>query len=279
VRQRATETRTARHAAGDARAAALSPPAYGIDFVDQGVVQRKRKGKVGDEYIRKVLAEVSDKDLHAQLVDAWKLIQERGEALYESEITMSQGGYDADRKKVVLYIPEQSLIQWADTGIEKKGIAIHELVHVAEVIANSGGMADMSATDKSRTRIMETDVPDLLDRMLKIFGLLIGERKVFEAVSYKSSSASKEPTLYGYFYERLNYGTAPLDMKDKSTSHEAVTVVSQLVYVAQAKGGAVLQTKTYAALVELQQEMIASRAKRYAAKLPKGEHKKKAEVE
>ena len=239
------EARTATHAS----APTMSSP-----------VQLKRKGKVTDEHIQNVLAKIGAADLRGQLAEAWDLIRAHGEAYFDDDITTSSGGYDPALQKLIFRIPEKSLFDGSDTTIEKTGIAIHELTHVAEVVANTGGLSNMNYAPNT-TQIMETDVGGLKESIDELFEALDKERKVFQAIAFKSSSGM-DATLYGYIAERLSYAEAAL--RARRTNFEVPTVVNQLAYVLDTKGGgAVRQTATFTVLLDLQQKMIASRTQRY----------------
>jgi hypothetical protein len=221
------------------------------------VSQLKKKGQVTDEYIQDVLKEVENEKLREQLNHAWNLIKDSGgEAFFDDEITQSFGGYDPTAAKLVFRIPEQNFFQWEDTTIDKKGIAIHELTHVAEIAANTGDLHNMDY-DMQTTQIMETDLLKIESILERLFELAKQDKEILQSVVFSSSTTS-ESSLYEYIMERLRYAGGALI--GKNSNHEFPTVVNQLIFVVDAKASeAVKGTETYSWLKILEGLMVDSR--------------------
>jgi hypothetical protein len=220
---------------------------------DAAAIQLKPTGRVTNKYIEKILAEIPDEDLRSQLEHAWNLIGPKGEAYFDDEAEKFRGGYDQEKGTLILYIPEDKWHHFGDLSIEQKGIAIHELTHVAEVVANTKGLA---AIPGDLSKIMETDLADLAGTVRELFNLLDGDAKIFKAVDFRSS------TMYDYVDERLKYAFQYLTA---DRNFEFPTVLNQVIYVIEQKSpkdGTLRKTELYAALLGLQQQATKSRASR-----------------
>lgn len=225
-----------------------------------GVAQLKKKGKVTDDYIQNLLKDIGNEELQKQLKFAWELIQANGEAYFDDEITKSFGVYDPKEEKLVFRIPEQDFFQWKDTTIEKKGIAIHELTHIAEIVANTGGLNNMDY-DMNTPEIMGTDYLMAEKAINAVYEVAEKEKGMLCKIEF-SSSSSHNKTLFGYITERIAY--AGMALQRKKSNFEFPTVVNQLIYVLDKKGNdEVKKSETYSWLKILENQLLDSRTRRF----------------
>jgi hypothetical protein len=217
--------------------------------------ERSRRASI-ENTIQEALQGVADEGLRAQLLNAWQILKlTKGKASFV-EAAKSSGGYERDSGKLVLNIAQQNWLQWGDTTIEKKGIVIHELTHVAEVIANTKGFKEQP---KDFSSIMNTDIAKPEDIVGPLFDLLDKEEDVFKAVTFWSSAGK---TMYNYVDERLKYA-----FQEGLTPYEFPTVVNQLVYVmdqkaSEMRGKKLKDTQIYQKLKKLQTQTKQSRTSR-----------------
>ncbi|MGB3466434.1 MAG: hypothetical protein WBA74_14240, partial [Cyclobacteriaceae bacterium] len=216
-----------------------------------------RQKKVKDDYIKDVLKDVKNKRVREQLHEAWNALNKDGNALYESDSGKHKGGFDTKVNKLILRIPEQGYMDSADSQLDKKAIAVHELTHVAEVIANTKGKKKMTP---GKDPIMESD--SILDEDLieNLFNMLDKDKSVLRKIPFSSvSTGAKNKNMYDFIEDRLLYANQFLA---EGKNFELPTVVNQMIYVMDAKGGEILYTKVYIALHNLQNELAISREKR-----------------
>ncbi len=196
-------------------------------------IQLRRKAAIDRNYVVNVLGDVEDQALKAEFIKAWNLIiKSGGEAYFDDDIAASQAGYDPGSGKLILLVPEQNLLQWADTTLDKKAIFIHELTHIAEVMANTGSLHNMNY-DMNTTAIKDTDDERSDEKLDALINQLNTEKAIFEGVGFSASSNKSAPSLYGFIRERLMYAGGKIMSADSNS--EVPPVINQIIYIIDRK--------------------------------------------